>query len=249
MRTNRVGGILVVAVLASLVLTPAIRAEESFADEVKALCKDFKSTYKKLADEEVAAAIDELMVKYKDEECDDKLKKLVVTTIGSATRLRSDEAAAHALKALGDTDANALRYLEGSLKSSLKAKPPKVDRYEACFESLGKIAHPKSVKTLTGYLKYKDYDVIAQAAEALQGYKDAKGKLRKEIFEELLKISEGLYSSAQANDSGEPARKWRVIKNSMMDGMNAVSRQELSDPRAARRWYNDNKKKNWDKLE
>jgi HEAT repeat protein len=167
-----------------------------------------------------------------------------------ATRVRSNDVVVHTVKVLGQTDENALKYLDSVLKSALKAKTPQVERYEACFEALGKIASPKSIKTLTDYLKYKEDDVIAQAARALEGYKDAKGAYRKEIFEELLKISEGLYNSAQQNTTSPQAKKWRIIGNSMMDAMKKVSRKtDLTNPQDARRWFNEVKKQNWDKLD
>jgi hypothetical protein len=240
--------ILVTVSVFALLAVPALGADE-FADEVKEACKEFKSNFKKQPDAEATAGIDKLLALYKNEKADEKLKKQLVVTIGAAVSSRSDDVVIHTLKTLGETDENAVKFLERVLKVAIKTKPPQADRYEACFASLGKLASPKSIKTLTGYLKNKDYDVIAQSANALVGYKDVHWKLRKDIFEELLKIAEGLYSSANSNPSGEPAKKWRVIGTSMMDGMNAVSRQKLSDPAAARRWFNDNKKKNWDKLD
>jgi hypothetical protein len=250
MQLTHAGRFLLVVVGALILAGPSYaQDEETLADIVKAECKDFKSTYKKKSDEEVTAQIDHLLSMYKEKQADAKIKKDVVIHIALAARLRSNEVAAHALKALGETDDVALKYIEVALKSSLKAKPPQTERYEACFASLGKLSSLKSVKTLTGYLKYKDYDVIAQSAAALQGYKGAKGAVRKQVFEEILKNSEGVYSGAQANENSEPYRKWQVISTDMMDALNAISHKEFSDPKAARSWWNEVKKKNWDKLE
>jgi hypothetical protein len=129
------------------------------------------------------------------------------------------------------------------LEHALKEKQPSVDLYGACFRTLKKLADPskKTVGALVKYIKYKDYDVIAKSADAMSGYRDAPGKVRKELFEELLKISEGIYSAAE-NTEGK--RKWNTIGNSVMNAFRALAQgqAQFNDPGQARSWYNDNKK-------
>ncbi len=237
-------------------LASAARAQDDapeYKDIVKEKCKEFKDTYKKVGDDQVNALLTGLSDLYKQGKAgeDDKALKEIVVHIARATTLKSDPMVRRAIELLADTDENALGFIEKSLDRALKAKPiMKTEIYEACFAALGKLASPKSIKTLTGFLKYKEPDVIAQAANALKGYAGAPGKIRKEIFEEILKMSEGVYSKASADANSPEAKRWRVYGPAMIEAMKSVSHQdELADPRQFRAWFNDHKKANWDKLD
>jgi hypothetical protein len=137
----------------------------------------------------------------------------------------------------------AAKSLTKVLAKTLKAKEASVQVYSACFKALGTTASEDSkvVKDLTKLLKYKNYDVVGKAAQALAGYKDASGKLRKELLEEVIKNSEGVYNAAQNNDQNMK-RKWNIIQSGIMKALKALSGQSFKNPGEARSWYNDNKK-------
>lgn len=145
------------------------------------------------------------------------------------------------LQAVGGDDA--AKALSKILQKALKAKEPSVQLYSACLKALGAVASEDSkvVKELVKLLKHKDYDVVGKTASALAGYKDRDGKLRKELLEECIKQSEGVYNAAQNNDQNMK-RKWNIIQSGIMAALNALSGQSFENPAAARSWYNDHKK-------
>jgi hypothetical protein len=103
---------------------------------------------------------------------------------------------------------------------------------------LGKIASPRQgdVKFLTDLLK-KDDEFIGDVARALAGYAGAKGVLRKDIFEELLKMSEGVFSKSEAND--QPAkRRWNIWGTEVVEAMQKLTRQSYTKPTEFRSWLN-----------
>ena len=157
---------------------------------------------------------------------------------------KTDMAAIAGIEGLRDIggDASAKAILK-VLDKTLKAKEPSVQVYSACLKSVGVIASEdgKVVKALSKLLKNKLYDVTGKAAQAMAGYKDASGKLRKELLEEVIKSSEGVYNAAQANDQNSK-RKWNIIQNGIMKALKALSGQTFKNPAEARGWYNDNKK-------
>ncbi|MEN8148810.1 MAG: hypothetical protein ABFS86_03240 [Planctomycetota bacterium] len=83
------------------------------------------------------------------------------------------------------------------------------------------------------------------AARTLAGYEKASGKVRKELFEEVLKSSEGVYSGFN-NSNPNLERKWNVIGEDVNEALSKLSHVKLSDPGVARKWFNDNKKLSWD---
>ncbi len=162
----------------------------------------------------------------------------------SIAKSKSDPVALKGIQALGKVKStDSAKRLLKILGKVLKAKEPSVDRYGAVFIGLERIAdlNPKVVKELTKLLKYKTPDVVGKAAKALGGYKDAPGKLRKDLLEELIKATEGTFSAQEGGDKTQE-RRWNIIRAKVMKSMNALSRQTFKNPREARQWFNQNKK-------
>ena len=230
-------------------LTPNEEAEE--------FAKTFKKGYKKLPESEMLASIDKIVAYYQKPEVDDKkVRKALVDAMGKASTVRDTVIVAHVMKQCGNMGTDAVKVILPTLARELKKKVPEDRVYGAALESLGKL-HAEdrtSVKALTDLLKNKDDAIVARAAFAIAGYKAASGNTRKTLFEEVLKQSEGTYSSSQAQNENAK-RKWTIIGDDVMEALNVLASpprpegQAFENPPAARSWFNDNKKKPWDRRE
>ncbi len=219
-------------------------AEDKKAEEVKAFLKHYEEGLSKMTGEEAISGIAKLKGYYLDPKLDPDLKKSVMTLFSTkVVKFRGEgrdaylEAAAKALGDMGgDSSVTLLKFLV-EYANGQKIQITAVVR--AGLAGLGKIASPKpaDVKYLTELLKGED-EFISDAARALAGYKKAPGSVRKEIFEELLKNCEGVFSKQQANDNNAK-RKWNIWGSEVIDAMKAVTRQEFATPIEFRRWLND----------
>jgi len=224
-------------------------------EEAEAFAKAFKKTYKKLPESEMLASIDKVVAYYKNAEVDDKkVRKALIDAMGKASTVRDSVIVAHVMKQCGNMDTGAVRVILPTLARELKKKVPEDRVYGAALESLGKLHSEEraAVKTLTDLLKNKDDAIVARAAYAISGYKTASGKIRKELFVEVVKQSEGVYSSSMAQNENMK-RKWTIIGDDVMEALNVLASPPLAEgtafenPQKARSWYNDNKKISWDR--
>ena len=190
------------------------------------------------------ATVDRLLEIWKDAEVSEDVKKVVPDYLEEIADSKVEAACVagiEGLAAVGGDDA--AKSLVKILQKAIKEKEPPVQVYSASLKALGEIAsHDKGVvKELKDLLKYKDFDVVGKAAQALAGYKDAPGKLRKDLLEEVIKQSEGTFNSSNNNDANA-MRKWNIIRGGIMTALNALSGQSFADPSQARAWFNDHKK-------
>ena len=151
--------------------------------------------------------------------------------MAKAAGARNTVVVAKVVEKCGEMDDGVLKILLPVLARELKRKPPEEDIYEGCLESLGKLhsENPQAIKTLEDLLKYKDYAVVARAARALGMYETAPGRIRKDIFEEILKQSEGVYSSAQTGSDQNSERKWNIIGDDVMEALHKLSQPPRPD--------------------
>jgi hypothetical protein len=213
--------------------------------------KDLKPQIGKQADAEAKASIKKLVAIWKDKDVTAATKKPVPDLLEAYARLdKQTLIAVDAIDALGD-----LGPEEGAgpvlslLDRALKAKDPPVDIYGSCLRSLKKLADPRkaTVGKLIDLLRNKADDVVAKAADAMGGYKDSPGKVRKELIEELIKNTEGTFSQSKDPKNATQVSKWRIIQFSVLGSLKALSGQDFKDPEEARRWFNEHKKdKSWD---
>lgn len=111
--------------------------------------------------------------------------------------------------------------------------------------AIGKLHHAKGVPVLTKLMQYKDFDVVAAAAEGLGHYRDAPIDLKKEVVESLLKAYTGA-SNQYARDPRDSTAKERVTKISpaMEISLKALTgRQDITKSDAWWKWWNDTGKK------
>lgn len=112
----------------------------------------------------------------------------------------------------------------------------------------------KIQKQLLDYTTRAPDDIIrAMAGGTLKHYAKHDQKVRKEIVGKLVKELAGIYSLSKANvDPRDTARKtyedtYATVSTPWMQTLTALTAQKIKDPNEWQRWYNKNKKKNWDK--
>jgi len=116
------------------------------------------------------------------------------------------------------------------------------------IRSLGKTRDPAGIDTLTGLLTHKDPSNQAAAAEALGNFADAPSDTRKGVFEEVLKALNTAKDRMDSDIEDLEARdRYNVLKAPMITTLQALSKHDESNPDQWRGWWNDNKKKDWDK--
>lgn len=212
--------------------------------------KDTKAKASKMADQDAKAAIKKLVEMWKDKEISDETKKPIPDLLEQFGREEKTLVAIDAIDGLAELGpAAGASPVLGILDHALKAKEPSVDIYGSCLRALKKLADTKknTVSALVDLLKHRMDDVVGKSADALSGYKDAPGKLRRELLEEVIKNTEGTCAQAKDPKNSGQVRKWNIIQNSVMNAVNALSGQKFKDVQEARKWFNEHKKdKSWD---
>lgn len=227
--------------------TPPVATKDADAAQ---FLKDLPAKMSKESDTEAEASIKKLIEIWKDKDVTDATKKPVPDLLEKYAKEEKSKIAVAAIGALGELGpAAGAGPVVQILEKSLKAKEPALDIYGTCLASLKKLADPKptTVKALVDLLKFKLDDVVAKAADAMAGYKDAPGKVRRDMLEELIKQTEGVFAQSKDAKNGGQVRKWNVIGGSVTTALKALSGQALKDPEEARKWFNEHKKdKSWD---
>ncbi len=114
--------------------------------------------------------------------------------------------------------------------------------------SLGKTKFEKSVDTLIDLLDNKDAMVQAAAAEALANVDGSDQKVRKDAFKEILQALMGVHNTVTGDVNDTIAReRYDVIAAPMITTLQILSGHDERKPDAWQRWWNKNKKRNWDK--
>ncbi len=121
---------------------------------------------------------------------------------------------------------------------------------EKLVQSLGKTKDEEGRKFLLKLLTDKSPRVLAAASEALGEFGEADQKIRKEVFEALLKL---LMESKAAADAGSAQQKpdpisserWNAIAAPIITSLQALSKHEENDPQKWQTWWNKNKKADW----
>ena len=115
--------------------------------------------------------------------------------------------------------------------------------------SLGKTHDEAGRKVIVKLLVDKSPAVQAAAAEALGEFTEADQKVRKECVEEL--ITTALMPAKGMIDVQSPTQsdrdRWDTISAPIITSLQRLTRHNESDPQKWQAWWNDNKKKDWDK--
>ena len=238
-------------------VVPAVQ-EDDVVDkrpEVKELIDTLKGHAKKKAkeDEQAIATIDELVQEF--ERSGPKDKASIVSALQwcygqkrpkeiaeGVPDTRLYDACSVALGAMGPESVKALIKLldHKSLKKLLSSRG-------LVITSLGKTRHLDGVKPMMDLLKDKDEEIISYAAQGL-GYHDGSPlEVRKDAFEALLKILMSAKGTMDSDPQDLIAReRYYAIAASIITSLEALSGHNEREPEAWQRWWNKNKKNDWD---
>jgi hypothetical protein len=207
-------------------------------------------------DEEAIGLVDQLLSEF--EASGPKDREAIVEGVGECLEVRRNpsedgtpnqalqRAAAVALGRMGPESA-AVLVAHVDHKALREAEEAHAD----VLRSVGRVQAPKGVKPLLEMLGHDSFVLQGAAAQALGSYVDAEQKVRKDIFEQLLKtiipLQDTLDTGDQASADYEETRKrYDAISTSIAGAMEALTGQQAGDFRAWNRWWNDHKKDDWD---
>jgi hypothetical protein len=222
---------------------PEQTPEEKKAEEVKAYLKTYEETLSKMTEPDAISGLNKLKGYYLDAQVHADQKKDIMTVFQTKViRVKGKESYLEAAcKALGEMGGDAaVGQLKFLVSDSLDKKVPVLKVARGGLEALGKIASPKpgDVKFLTDMVKKSDDDIVGDVAQALKGYGKAPGAVRKDIFEQLLLKTEGVYSKQENNDPNAK-KQWTQWGTDAVDALKAVSRQNFAKPTEFRKWFNN----------
>lgn len=223
-------------------------------DDIKELLDTFSDHVKARGEEdrEAIAIIDQLVQEYgnlgpKDrasvvKEVSDSLKAKRKDNDDGTADNRLFRAAAVSLGEMGPESAKALSSWIGD-KRHRKDLTLQTD----LVKSLGKTRDEKGIKTLVGLLDHHEAALQAASAEALANYSEFDLKTRKDIFEAVLKVLTAIKGRTDSDINDIIAReRYDTISASMITTLQVLSGHNERRPEEWQRWWNKNKKKNWD---
>jgi len=115
------------------------------------------------------------------------------------------------------------------------------------IRTVGKSKDEKARKELVKLLKHHEAQIQAAAAEALGEYEEAELDVRKETFEELLKLMMSVKGSVDSDPQNTIARqRWDVIAAPIVTSLKRLSGHDENDPNQWQHWWNKNKREDWD---
>jgi len=115
---------------------------------------------------------------------------------------------------------------------------------------LGRTQSEDGVRTLTKLLNHSDALIQSAAASSLGEFEAADQELRKEIFSELLKLLMTVKGQKDSNPNDTIARdRWNVISAPVVSSLKLLSGHEEFRPEDWQRWYNKNRREDWDESE
>jgi len=148
--------------------------------------------------------------------------------------------------ALGLMGPESVKPLEGWIGHKTHRKDLPLQRI--LILSLGKTQVEKSIDTLIDLLDNKDAIVQAASAEALANYDGSDHKVRKDCFKEVLQALMSVHNSVKADVNDTIAQqRYDVIAAPMITTLQVLSGHDERQPDNWQRWWNKNKKRNWDK--
>jgi len=147
--------------------------------------------------------------------------------------------------ALGGMGPESVKPLTKLLDDKDVKKNLKLDRQIAL--SLGKTKDESAVKELLYLLKNPAPEMQAAGAEALGEFGEVDQKTRKKIVDEIIKIMMGQKTKVDNSPTDpEAAQRWSVISGPMIASLQRLTGNEENVPEEWQRWWNKNKKEDWD---
>jgi hypothetical protein len=153
-------------------------------------------------------------------------------------------AAAEALGGMGPDSVKTLTELLGQkgLRSNLRLQA-------RIAQSLGGTKDPRGLEPLLALLENKDKEMQVAGAAALTYFGESDLDTRKRVFEQALHILMDQKSKKDADlNDFEAHDRWNAISGPLVTLLQRVARRIETDPDAWLRWWNKNKKADWDAL-
>ena len=115
---------------------------------------------------------------------------------------------------------------------------------------LGKTQDEKAIKPLIKLLDDHEPQIQSAVAEALGDFDEVDLDERKDIFEELLKLLMAVKSEVDADNTDSIARnRYDAVAAPIITSLQRLSKHNEHDPQEWQRWWNRNKKADWDDLD
>lgn len=118
-----------------------------------------------------------------------------------------------------------------------------LDLFDKVCRGIGALANKKGIPVLTKLLKYKDFEIVAAAAESLAGYKDYAVKDKKEMVSEILKMYTSIANQARDRRNVVAQRRLAKIEKSMEMGLKTLTGQSIVGAANWQQWWNNTGKK------
>jgi HEAT repeat protein len=164
------------------------------------------------------------------------------------------ELVCHAARALAGMAPESLPVLVRALDNKPLLKEKEIGR--TLVLALGKTRDKSAVKPLLGLLDSPDDGLVAAAGEALGEFEGAALATRKQLFEEALKalLQAKDQKDAQTQQTLDPnaphddaaARRYDAIQAAFGTTLQRLSKQEARNADLWQRWWNKNKRADWD---
>lgn len=132
-----------------------------------------------------------------------------------------------------------------------EAKDESEEKFQAAaIVSLGKFADPKDIEAFADIGKHQSKIIAKAAYEAFGLYGTAKGKVRRQVAEVLMKRLDAEYPSSGGGGGGggggvskEKQERWAEVSPVMVTSMKALCREAtINDIDNWREWWKENKK-------
>jgi len=224
--------------------------------EIKELVEQLKDHIGKRGDEDPQAieVIDKLYQEFPN--CGKKDRASIVDVLDDCLKVKrgeSDEgvrdnglylAAAVTLRDMGPESAKVLMSWIGH-----KTHRKDIVLQEKLILSLGKTKDEKGRKLLIKTLDDKTPAIQAATAEALGEWEGEDQDLRKDNFDELKNLLLGVKGAVDSDPNDTISReRYDAISAPIITSLQRLSGQKINDPNEWLRWWNKNKKADWDEL-
>jgi hypothetical protein len=221
--------------------------------ELEVIRKDKKGAQ----DAEGIGLINQMATRYPD--LNKKQKKAVVKGLSQVFKAKRTPAETRLLLAAGESlskfGSEGAKELSKVCDDKRFGKKPWLQFRGRLVDFLGRPAEVGKIqKQLLDYTTRAPDDIIrANAGGTLRHYSKHGQKVRKEIASRLIKELAGIYSLSKANvDPRDTGRKtyedtYATVSTPWMKTLTALTGQKIKDPNDWQRWFNKNKRKNWEK--
>jgi len=223
-------------------------------DDVKEWLSTFKGHVKKrgVEDREAIAVIDTLLQEFPN--CGPRDRASIVKGIAKsleAKRQDTDEGLVNnrlyraAAVCLGEMGPDSVKTLDSWIGDKRHRKDLVLQR--DLIAALGKTRSEKGIDTLVDLLNHHEATLQAAAADALANFEEIEQKERKVLFSAVLKVLTAAKGATDANINDTIAReRYDTISAAMITTLQRFSGHKARRPSEWQRWWNKNKKQNWD---